>query len=409
MPVMRSAIRAAAWLAVTASLLGATGPCAPAAAPSAAPPLRDPELSAGAEGAEGVVGYRGSPVVLTALLIHPDWPNAGAAATPIPIAHPVDWARLVQFEVTAPDGTLLAWPIVPIAAAAPRATLDHTETAKLMATVSPADTLLLPSGSYRVRAVLDATGVTQAGVYQGRVQSASTRFELRDPIGQPNASQDEALGVLQATFLQLTGNPGGARVELESLLARQPSSIAALTALSDLDYQQGFLDQAIDEIDKALASWSALPDTDFDPEYSEPPVPLSRRQQAMLNTRIRLATGDARPAISARISAKAQSPQPDTLELDVTFTNTGTETALDARVDAITGRTLQGIGSVSLDSALGPALPIELGALAPGASTTVRLNVHVDPGVVRFALTESGATNANFGTFGFSLTQAAYK
>ena len=404
--MMRASIRTAACLAVATCLLGVTGPCAPAAAPSASPALREPELSAGAEGAEGAVGYRGSPLVLTALLLHPDWPSASAAAAPIPIAHPVDWSQLVRFEVTAPDGTLLAWPIVLIPAAAPRVTLDHAVTATLRATVSPAATLQLASGSYRVRAVLDATGVTQAGAYQGRVQSASTRFELRDPIGQPSAPQDEALGVLQATFLLLTGDSAGARVELESLLARQPSSIAALTALSDLDYQQGFLDQAIDGIDAALAAWSALPDPSFDPEYSEPPVPLLERQHAMLNTRIRLANGGPRPALSARISAKAPGTLPDTIEVDVTFTNIGVAAALDARVSAVKTRVLQGAGSVALDS---PALPIAIGALAPGASTSVRLVLHVDPGVVRFTLTEEGATGADFGTFGFALTQATYK
>jgi hypothetical protein len=75
----------------------------------------------------------------------------------------------------------------------------------------------------------------------------------------------------------------------------------------------------------------------------------------------------------------------------------------------VKARTLQGVGNVALDATLGPALPIALGTLDPGASTTVRLNLLVDPGVVRFALTEDGAVDADFGTFGFTLTQATYK
>lgn len=128
-----------------------------------------------------------------------------------------------------------------------------------------------------------------------------------------------------------------------------------------------------------------------------------------MDANLRLASGIASAVIAARISAKAPSPQPDTLEVDVTFTNTGVATALDARVTAIKARVLQGVGSVSLDASLGPALPIALGTLDPGASTTVRLNLHVDPGVIRFALTEEGATETDFGSFGFALTQATYK
>ncbi len=394
--------------------LGSTGTCGPAAAPAPPPAapamaLLDPEISVGAEGPDVTVGYRGSALLLKAVLTHPDYPAPAAAAAPIPLAHTTDWSRLVRFEVSAPDGTLLSWPIVVVPARVASVTLDDRWTAQLAGAIAPADSALLPTGNYRARAVLDASAVTTPGAYQGIVRSAWRRFEVRAAVTQPTPAQDEALAVFDARYALLTGDTTTARAALQALLNRQPDSIAALTLLSDLDYAEGALDQATLRIEEAIVAWNALPDPNFNPALSEPPTQLLRRQHKILNTRLRLAGSGARPSISARIVAKVPSPQPDTLELDVTFTNNGTATALDARVDAIKGRALQGTGTVSLDSTLGPALPIELGALAPGASTTVRLNVRVDPGVVRFALTESGATDANFGTFGFSLTQATYK
>jgi hypothetical protein len=403
------------WLliAVVACALGSTGPCDPAAAPPppAAPAATavDPEISAGAEGPAVAIGYRGSPLLLTAMLIHPDYPAAAAASTPILLAHATDWSRLVRFEIATPAGAPQPWPIAVALARAPSATLDAQKAAQLAASVAPSDTAQLATGNYLVRAVLDASAATRPGAYQGVVRSAWRRFELRDGISQPTLAEDEALALFHARYALLLGDFASARATLSTLLTSQPASIPALTLLSDLDYAQGALDQATIHIADALAAWDALPDPNFSPALSEPPTPLLERQNKILTTRLRLAGNGARPAISARISAKAPSPQPDTLELDVTFTNTGAATALDAKIEAVTGRTLQGVGNVSLDGTLGPALPIELGALAPGASTTVRLNVRVDPGVVRFALTESGATDANFGTFGFSLTQATYK
>lgn len=398
-----------ALVAAAAALLGVTGPCAPAAAPSAASAILDPEISAGAEGPEGSVAYRGSALFLSVLLIHPDWPAAAASANAIPLAHPADWSRLVRFELSRDDGTLVSWPLVAVPAAAPSVRLDRDITASALAFVSPTDTNALAAGFYRVSAVLDASAVTQAGAYQGLVSSAATRFELRDPIASPNATQAEALATFDARYRILIGDTAAARTALEALVARQPNSLLALTLLSDIERHDGALDLAAGRIAEALSAWRAIPDPNPNRTRAEPPEPLLQRQRDLLNTRLRLASGDPRPALSARISAKAPSSTPDVVEVDVTFTNTGVTTALDARVASVTARALQGVGNVSLDSALGPALPIALGTLDPGDSTTVRLNVRVDPGVVRFALSEQGAVDADFGTFGFSLTQATYK
>ncbi len=409
MPVSTRWWRISIALLAAAPLIGVSGPCSPTAAPSAAAALLDPEVSGGAEGPEGTVAYRGSALFLSALLIHPDWPAQSAASNPIPVAHPIDWSLLVRFEVTDDAGAPVSWPTVAVRAGARSLSLDHDATGMALAYVAPADTAALPPGTYRVRAVLDATAVTQAGSYHGMVASAAARLELRDPIAQPTALEDEALAIFDARYRILLGDTNAARAGLTSLLARQPSSLLALTLISDLDRYEGDLDQAAERIGDAIAAWSALPDPSLDRRRSEPPEPLLERQHELLSTRLRLASGDPRPALSARISAKAPSPTPNVVEVDITFTNTGVATALDARVASVTARTLQGVGNVSLDSTLGPALPIALGTLAPGASTTVRMSMRVDPGVVRFALSEHGAVDADFGTFSFSLTQATYK
>lgn len=404
-----SALSLRAAILLSFALLGVTGPCAPATSPSAGPAPIDPEVSAGAEGPEGLVGHRGAGLIFTAALTHPDFPTPAASASPIVISHTSDWSHLVHFEVTALDGTIQPWPVVMVAAGSPRIALDHTRAGLLSAYVAPADTGQLANGSYRVRAVLDASLATQPGSYQGRAQSAAAVFELRDAPAPPTADEDEQIALFDAQLRLLMGDRSGARAALEALVARQPASIEGLAALSDLDSQDGLVDSSLARIETALDAWKTLPAPGSNPSLAEPPLLLLTRQHDLLNTRLRLASGDARPALSARISAKAPSATPNVIEVDVTFTNNGAATALDARVAAVKARTLQGVGNVALDGTLGPALPIALGTLDPGASTTVRLNLLVDPGVVRFALTEDGAVDADFGTFGFTLTQATYK
>jgi hypothetical protein len=326
---------------------------------------------------------------------------------PIPLRGIPSWASLVRIEVTASDGSQVTWPITLQAAAPTSITVDGATYGSVRGFVAPADSSLLVTGDYAIEAVLDAGG-SASGTYQGVASSAPLVVVVVDAIGQPTPAEDEASSLLDARYRLLIGDVATATSGLNAFLARAPDSIAALALLSDLDRSAGRTSDALLHINRALAV-SRATDPPFEPGLSEPPSSLLSRWHQLVNAKLRAVSGNASPAISARITAKAPSTSPDVYEVDVTFTNTGSAPAVDAPLDAINGRALQGSGSVALDPLLGPALPISLGALDPGASTTVRLYLHVDPGVVRYTLTEVGTTGSNFATFKFALTQATYK
>jgi hypothetical protein len=103
-----------------------------------------------------------------------------------------------------------------------------------------------------------------------------------------------------------------------------------------------------------------------------------------------------------RLSGRVIGQGPD--HVDVQVTNVGGGNAFGAQIDQIRVRTLAGTGAVTL---AGPALPLDLPALAPGGRTTVRLRLNVPSGVTRFSVTENGRILDAGGTaYRFSMGQA---
>jgi hypothetical protein len=95
---------------------------------------------------------------------------------------------------------------------------------------------------------------------------------------------------------------------------------------------------------------------------------------------------------------------PGMLNVDLVLANTGSGVARAVRIDKLALRTLSGTGTVIL---VAPALPLAVGDVAAGTSTTVRLQVAVPAGVRRFALTETGQLTDGFGRVSaFSINQA---
>lgn len=75
---------------------------------------------------------------------------------------------------------------------------------------------------------------------------------------------------------------------------------------------------------------------------------------------------------------------------DLRFTNTGTGLARSVVLNGFSFKTLSGQGNVTYNPGLSPKLPIALGDLASGASTTIRVYLVVPPAVKQFSMTETG-------------------
>ncbi len=95
--------------------------------------------------------------------------------------------------------------------------------------------------------------------------------------------------------------------------------------------------------------------------------------------------------------------------LDLRLTNTGDGHARNVRVNTLTFRTLLGSGTVSYNASLSGALPLAIGSLDVGASSTIRLYLTVPSTVTRFSITESGMLENVTGTvYSYTTAQAVF-
>lgn len=79
--------------------------------------------------------------------------------------------------------------------------------------------------------------------------------------------------------------------------------------------------------------------------------------------------------------------------MDLQLTNNGSGVAENLTLSSLAFRTLLGTGTITLNTALSPAIPASLGTLNVGASQTIRLYLSGPTTVTRFVLTENGAVN----------------
>jgi hypothetical protein len=112
------------------------------------------------------------------------------------------------------------------------------------------------------------------------------------------------------------------------------------------------------------------------------------------------------PRVAAAIAAKGRDAAGN-FYLDVRLTNSGTGHARNVKISQLALRVLSGSGTVSYLPALSGALPLSIGSLDVGASSTVRLYFSVPATVTRFSITETGAVNNVVGTlYSFSTAQS---
>jgi len=111
------------------------------------------------------------------------------------------------------------------------------------------------------------------------------------------------------------------------------------------------------------------------------------------------------PAVSASLAGSGVR-QGRVFYYDIKFTNSGTGVATGVTLQQMALKTLSGSGNVTYNTEFSPALPVGIGDIVAGASTTLRVYLTIPPPVKRFSVTEGGQLRNSAGTtFTFSSTQ----
>ncbi len=114
------------------------------------------------------------------------------------------------------------------------------------------------------------------------------------------------------------------------------------------------------------------------------------------------------PRIAGTFMAKGRDAS-GAFYVDVRLTNTGTGNARNLSISQLPLRTLLGSGTVTQNTSLSPLLPLAIGNLDVGASTTIRLILNVPSTVTKFSVTESGPVQDVGGTaYSYSTAQVVY-
>ena len=125
------------------------------------------------------------------------------------------------------------------------------------------------------------------------------------------------------------------------------------------------------------------------------------KSSAEASTTVTAASSCGPPSLSAQALNVVQSGTTVTASLQLT--NAGLTAAQAINISQVTLRTLSGSGTVKLTS---PAVPVAVGSLAVGASTTVPLTFAVPSTVTRFSVTEGGTVTDPSGKgFSYSIAQ----
>jgi len=125
------------------------------------------------------------------------------------------------------------------------------------------------------------------------------------------------------------------------------------------------------------------------------------KTSAEASTSVTVASSCGPPSLTAQMLNVAQSGT--TVTANLQLTNTGFTAAQAVNISQFTLRTLNGAGTVTLTS---PTLPLAVGSLAVGATTTVPLTFNVPSTVTRFSVTEGGTIqDASGNGYSFSMAQ----
>lgn len=318
------------------------------------------------------------------------------------------WIDGLRLEVLDASGAVQSWPINVLRTSGDGAqlVLGPDDVASVFASVTPQDSLALPTGAFSFRAIFDATGAV-ATAWQGVASSPSATLALGPFNGAPNSQEFAEERMLRATLFTRQKQLAAARAEIETIVAADPGNAGALAFLGDLQENAGQLDDAIVSYQLALLAVAPVVAATGS---KDPPLWILERNGDLMARRLRAVGVSSAPKISARVTGRGTTSTPGVDYVDIRFTNNGAAHGVGLVVDAIALRVIEGAGMLAVDPSSAAPVPASLGGLAPGGTADLRVTLAVDSGVKRYVVVETGSVRDLLGnSIGFSVAQAVLR
>jgi hypothetical protein len=361
-----------------------------------------PIFSVSANGMTSAQAYQGWALLLDAELSHPNLYSTSTLVTPL-LINPQNgsWANTIQLVVTDTSGATRNWPIQLATTPSGSLGLDATSVGRLAWVVAPSDTAAIAPGTYSVNGILNTTASAGVTGWNGTQNSNPVSIQVASAPASQTAQQQEQQFEMLASYHRLVGEASQALVDVNNLLAQQPTSVGGLALQGDLLDQMGQTANALASYDQAFGAFYAA-NPGVLPEAPEGLlIPQGRLQSELLSQ------SGARGMPQVAINLLDQGTQSaGVFFVDLRITNVGNDVAENVLLNQFTFQTLSGTGLAMYNNVLSPRLPTFTDFLAVNASATVRIFVAAQGIVNTFSMTESGSTADIFGTdYSFSQTQ----
>lgn len=367
-----------------------------------AQPNVTPIFSVSANGMNSVQAYQGWALLLDGTIYHPNLYSMSSLVTPLFInAQNGSWANTIQLVVTDSTGATQNWPIQLAGIPLGSLSLDAANIGRLAWIVSPSDTAAIAAGTYEVTGILNTTASAGTTGWSGTRKSNQVSVQITAPPVSPTAQQQEQQAELLAYSDLFMGNTSQALVDVNILLAQQPTAFGALALKGNLLEQMGDAVDALSAYDQAVAAFYAANPGPL----AEAPEGLIIHRRALRSSLLSQSGTRGQPQVAIQLLDQGVQ-SPGVFFLDLQITNVGNDVAENVALNQITFQTLSGTGQVFYNNMVSPPLPTFTDFLSVNASATIRIFVAAQGTVNSFSITENGAAADIFGTpTSFSQTQ----
>ena len=211
--------------------------------------------------------YRGMPLLVTVVLLHPL--VSDSAASPILLAsEPGPWTNAVNLTVSSANGDSQSWPFHSTVNPSNTIVLDSSHYAQLGWWLAPEQTLLLSTGQYTAEVTLNTTNVTLPDGWKGVVESVPANVQILDEPASLSEAQAENKYIQLTQYQLFLGRGSDALDQVNRLLANYPTNISGLRHKSMVLDAMGRIVEAYSACQAAVAEAFARNPSAMEPQQN---------------------------------------------------------------------------------------------------------------------------------------------
>ena len=238
----------------------------------------EPIISVSVNDSRAAEVFRGMPMLVSTVLVHPSALDTNAAPILIAAAQG-PWTNALRLDISDAAGNLQSWPFQITTITSNTTVLDSVHFAQFDRWLTPEQTLMLATGKHTLVATLNKSNVTVPGAWKGEVDSVLAEVNIRDEPATLSQIEAENKYSQLALYKLFAGNGPAALDHANQLLTLSSTNIAGLKIKSMALNALGRPMEAEASVEQAISETYAR-----NPAPREPPTELFQMRRELQNT-----------------------------------------------------------------------------------------------------------------------------